>query len=485
MNFLQNRFSFLRGFPKGTFIISSTFTLYNISLGVIYALLVLYLEHVLLLSRSQAYLIWGTFFVLFFCGSLLGGYLGTRYDHYSAIVVGLVLTVIGCFILATADKELLYYGLGAFIIGSGLFVPNALYYLGQLFCPTSNYRDSAFTICFVLSNVGVFIAASCGGLLAGVLDYNLVFLLGGLSVVLALLIYLNLGLNSKILTLEFNRKNLITLFLIGLFLCLFAGIVLRTALYSDLVLLVVSLILLIFLSRLVLKMDKDVRGKFLICIAMLLLSTSFWVLAAMSPSVITLFVEHNVNRHIFGMLIPTATFYSLVSFFTILFAPLLSYLWLKLNKVNRDISIAAKLGIGIIFMGLAYLILVPGIHYASLGYIASVWVIVSYLLQTLGEIFTAPITQSMVGRLVPKNYEAFMLGVRDFTIGISGVIGGFLAYRFAPSATISQGPIITNKIFSQDFMFFGATTLLVGMVTVLLVIIRHYYKKHQLLAAKY
>ena len=89
--------------------------------------------------------------------------------------------------------------------------------------------------------------------------------------------------------------------------------------------------------------------------------------------------------------------------FVITLGTALSILWLRLDKKNKSPSYPAKFALAIMQMGLGYLILTFGIMQADqLGYVSLIWITFSYLLQTSGELFIAPIGNAMVGHLVPK-----------------------------------------------------------------------------------
>jgi POT family proton-dependent oligopeptide transporter len=432
-------------YPKGTLPIFITFALYNVGLGSLYSFLVLYLEHGLHLSYGHAYYIWCTFFALFFSASLIGGHVGGRHGHHTAIRMGLISAVIGFFVLAIAKPLCFYLGLSLFITGSGFFTPNALYCLGQLFIETQHQRDSAFTICFVLSNIGVFTAAVLNGLISRYLGYPLAFTIAGCSILCAFWVFY-----SKVSPSHVAENRVIILsYLVTI--AAASMLILTTVKWSDEVLMALGILATAGILWTISRMYGEMRTRFLICIILMLVAMAFWVLSALSPSVLIIFIEKHVQRHVLGIYIPTATYFGLSPFFIITLAPIAGFLWLR-----KSLPTAYKLSLGIMSMGLGYMILTPGIYFAAKGAIASSWIVASYLLQTLGEVCTAPITQSMIGTLVPKKHEAFMQGFRDFTIGLSGIFAGFLAQTTAHTNT-------TLSVFSHHFLLYGSIVFAIGI----------------------
>lgn len=123
--------------------------------------------------------------------------------------------------------------------------------------------------------------------------------------------------------------------------------------------------------------------------------------------------------------ITVSWFSTLNSFFIILLASTVSKLWD--SKYNP--SVAFKYGFGLIFVAIGFLVLAAGSWGIGEGVkISMVWLVLTYLLHTIGELFISPVGLSYVSKLVPIRMLAFMYGIWYLAIAIAqklaAVMGG-------------------------------------------------------------
>jgi POT family proton-dependent oligopeptide transporter len=106
--------------------------------------------------------------------------------------------------------------------------------------------------------------------------------------------------------------------------------------------------------------------------------------------------------------------------FVITLAPFFAWLWLALGK--KEPSSPSKFSLGLLFGGLAFLVMVP----ASQGTNVSLWWLVGcYFLQTIGELCLSPVGLSAMTKLAPARAAGFVMGI--WFLGTS--IGNWLAGR--------------------------------------------------------
>src|SRR5947207_10569828 len=78
------------------------------------------------------------------------------------------------------------------------------------------------------------------------------------------------------------------------------------------------------------------------------------------------------------------------------------------------IDIPKQFAASLLLMALAYLILPLGIKLAGLdGKSAFVWLFLSYVLQSIGELLILPIGYAMIGKLAPRQYQGVTDGQLD------------------------------------------------------------------------
>lgn len=123
--------------------------------------------------------------------------------------------------------------------------------------------------------------------------------------------------------------------------------------------------------------------------------------------------------------ITVSWFSTLNSFFIIALASTVSKLWE--SKYNP--SAAFKYGFGLILVAIGFLILGLGALNISEGVkISMIFLVLTYLFHTLGELFISPVGLSYVSKLVPARMLAFMFGIWYLAIAIAqkvaAVLGG-------------------------------------------------------------
>jgi POT family proton-dependent oligopeptide transporter len=126
----------------------------------------------------------------------------------------------------------------------------------------------------------------------------------------------------------------------------------------------------------------------------------FWALFEQSAGSMTLYADRVLDRRI-GSFEPTASnIGALNAFFIMLLAIPFATLWIWLGKRGREPSVPVKFGLGIIQAGLGFGALVLGAQFADeAGKVALIWMVLAYLLHTMGELCLSPVGLSAVTKL--------------------------------------------------------------------------------------
>ena len=157
---------------------------------------------------------------------------------------------------------------------------------------------------------------------------------------------------------------------------------------------------------------------------------------------------------------PASWFGILNSFFIITLAPFFSKWWE--SKYNP--SAAMKYGLGLILLGLGFAILAfgtsnipPGAKTAS---VSMIFLILAYLLHTMGELCLSPVGLSYLSKLVPSRMIGFMFGIWYLAIAIgqktAGTMGGLI------------DKISEEYSLSSFFLIFTIIPIAVGFLSILL-----------------
>ncbi len=120
----------------------------------------------------------------------------------------------------------------------------------------------------------------------------------------------------------------------------------------------------------------------------------------------------------------TVSWFSILnSFFIIVFASFFSKWWE--SKYNP--SAAYKYCFGLVLLGLGFGLLALGSSGLAEGAkVSMIWLILAYLLHTLGELCLSPLGLSYVSKLVPARMIAFMFGMWYLAIAIGNKLAGSL-----------------------------------------------------------
>jgi POT family proton-dependent oligopeptide transporter len=156
----------------------------------------------------------------------------------------------------------------------------------------------------------------------------------------------------------------------------------------------------------------------------------FWSGFEQAGSSMNLFAERLTNRVIGGWEMPASWLQAVNSTFIILLAPVFSALWLRLG--HRNPSIAAKMGLGLLQLGLGFAVLAWASMYASSQHqVSPAWLVVTYLFHTTGELCLGPIGLSSTTKLAPPRFAGQMMGIwfMGLALGnlIAGRVGGLIA----------------------------------------------------------
>ncbi|WP_312186240.1 peptide MFS transporter [Sphingobacterium sp.] len=154
--------------------------------------------------------------------------------------------------------------------------------------------------------------------------------------------------------------------------------------------------------------------------------------------------------------IKVSWFSILNSFFIIALASSVSKIWE--SKYNP--SAAFKYGFGLILVAIGFLIIGLGSMGITSGTkISMVFLVLTYLFHTLGELFISPVGLSYVSKLVPARMLAFMFGIWYLAIAIAQKVAAVLGGQVE---TIQE-----EHSLSYFFFLFTAIPALAGLLVML------------------
>jgi POT family proton-dependent oligopeptide transporter len=183
----------------------------------------------------------------------------------------------------------------------------------------------------------------------------------------------------------------------------------------------------------------------------------FWLGFEQAGGTMNLFADQLTDRVVLGWQIPTTFFQSINPAAIILLAPVLSAFWTRIDGMPRAPSAPTKMGLGLIILGLGFLILAIAQRRADqLGPVSPLWLTSVYVVNTIGELCISPVGLAMVTRVAPPRMGGLMMGIwfGSFSIGnyLAGTSERLLAatriplYQFLVGSSICAGVILVAVV---------------------------------------
>ena len=449
----------MRNQPKGLYICFFTEMWERFSYYGMRGLLVFYLTKHFLFDQSAAYGIYGAYVTLVYITPVIGGVLADRIlGQRRAIMIGAVLLVAGHGLMAVEGEpattpgevnpfvlNTFYFALALIIMGVGFLKSNVTTIVGELYPKTDKRRDSAFTYFYVGINAGSFFGASLAGFLGETYGWAYGFGLAGIGMLAGLVVFiigkpLLKGAGEPPNPAALKEKSVIglsnewTIYLGAALGTLVVWYLVRDQDTVGILLLVTALATFGYiLYRSVFTLEKHARDRIFAALFLISMNVLFWALFEQAGSSLNVYADERVDRTMFGEEVPASVFQSLNALYIIYLGPVFAALWAFLAKRGMDLTAPQKSGLGIVQLGLGYLVLVWGAG-NGVGPTPVLFIFLIYLLHTTGELFLSPIGLSAMTRLSVRSMVGLIMGAYF----LSYAAGNFAASLIA-QATVAPG----------------------------------------------
>lgn len=468
----------LMGHPSGLFVLFFTEMWERFSYYGMRAILVLFLTTAITganpgwgWSREEALGLYGTYTMLVYFSPIIGGYLADKMLGYrNAVVIGALIMALGHAAMAFDTPWGLYMGIALLVAGNGLFKPNMTSIINGIYINAQDKKDGAFTIYYMGVNAGAFLGILLCGYLGEAFGWHYGFGLAGIFMFLGMLqfwlaqgIYGKVGLSpSKTIDYEdainsigeekeivkeevprhVQKDRYIVVGILAFFTIFFwaafeqagGSMTIFASDYTNRVLegdsanifrisnTLLTVVPLLIITYVLFKLFQITFKKYL-------LSNVFLGISFVIIWIVVIWMLKNQFNEV-KTEVPASWFSILNSFYIITFAPLFSKLWE--SKYNPAATV--KFGMGLVLLGLGFGILAYGSmaipQGAKTASVSMVWLILAYLLHTLGELTLSPVGLSYVSKLVPAAKIGLMFGLWYIAIGMgnkaAGSMGGMI-----------------------------------------------------------
>jgi POT family proton-dependent oligopeptide transporter len=444
------------GHPRGLYMLFFAEMWERFSFYGMRAILVFYLTKHFLFDQKAAYAVYGAYMSMVYITPVIGGYIADKYlGARKAVLAGGVLIAIGHTLLAVVEgprgvQEFylngFYLGLAFIIVGTGFLKANISVLVGQLYPRQDVRRDGAFSIFYMGINVGAFAGPLLVGYLGERVSWSYGFGAAGVGMLLGLVVFVlfkrelySAGepadpvLLTRRTPLGLSREWLI--YAGSLATVLVSWLLIRNeGLVGSLLLACFGVTFIYIFYRALFTLPKVERDRVLGALYLILLCPLFWALFEQTGSSLNVFTDKRVDRVIFGWEMPASWFQSVNSFWIITLAPLFGALWVWLGKRGMEPSAPLKFALGLIQVGLGFVILVWGAGRGD-ALTPMIYIILLYLVHSTAELCFSPVGLSSMTRLSVGSMVGLMMG----TWFLGTAAGNFLAGQIA-KATEGSSP---------------------------------------------
>jgi POT family proton-dependent oligopeptide transporter len=192
-------------------------------------------------------------------------------------------------------------------------------------------------------------------------------------------------------------------------------------------------------------LNSDEKKRVLVIAVLFVAAAVFWAAFEQAPTSLQLFAKDFTQRQFGGFEVPATWFQSINSLFIIIFAPIFAALWTFLGRRNINISSPVKFALGLALAGIGFLIMIfpANMLVAADGAIkvSWIWLTLSYLFQTFGELSLSPVGLSSMTKLSPRRYVGQMMGIWFLASSLGNLIAGLVGGSVDPEK-LEQTPTL-------------------------------------------
>jgi POT family proton-dependent oligopeptide transporter len=372
-------------------------------------------------DKPRAATLYGSYTMWVYLTGLPGGLTADRLlGARLAVLLGGIVIIFGHVAMVFHSMPFFYGGLTLIAIGTGLLKPNISTMVGSLYSENDPRRDSGFSIFYMGINIGAVLAPLTVGYLAQHESFKR-FLAGngfdpakswhwgfGAAAV---------GMTAGLIVYLLNRRRL-------------GNVGRRTTAQQKKEKLTTS-------GQPLTATDWKRIGAIFI---FFLFTILFWAAYEQKGASLNLFARDLVRTEVFGMTFPSSWLQSCTPAFVIMLAPLFSILWVRLG--TRQPSSPVKFTLGLVFIGLAYSLLVPAAWMTGQGRISPLWLVGLYFLEVVGEMCLSPVGLSTVSKLAPVKLLGIMMGVWFLAAAFGNKLAGYLSTFF-----VADNPMQLVKLY--------------------------------------
>ncbi len=380
--------------------------------------------------------IYGTYTMSVYLLALPGGFIADRLiGARLAVLLGGITIATGHFSMIFAPLPYFYTGLTLIAVGTGLLKPNISAMVGGLYHANDPRRDGGFSLFFMGINIGAALAPLVCGYLAQGQGFKQLLMSFGLNPLNswhwgfgAAGIGMTIGLIQYVA--QQNRLG-------------DAGLHHRQLPPTD------------DSTSAFTRQDWKRMGAIFI---LFLFTIIFGTASEQAGSSLNLFADRLTRTQIGSYSFPSSWLQSAIPVYVLLMTPLFSLLWIRLGE--KQPSIPAKFSLSLLFLGLAFMVMVPACLFAASGKVSPLWLLGVFFLQEIGSVMLNTVGLSTVTKLAPARLVGVMMGVWFLASSIASLTAGYFAGLFD-----ENNPTLLAQLFGSVALVVILSAGLLGLLT--------------------
>ena len=323
----------------------------------------------------------------------------------------------------------------------------------ELYQQYDQRRTSGFSWLYSAGNLGALLSAIlCGWVAYVTKSWHVGFALASFFLLCGILFFLSgrkyfnhtRSVNMKILNNKmyiFSNKYWMMAMLLLVILFFVLLLQHQIAVY---LLIIIGIISAFFLIKIISHCTSDERKRVVYICIFTLFATVFWVFDQQNGSSLILYIQRNVDRHLFGITIPTAVFQSVNSGSVIIGGFFVAWLWRVLANAKINVPSLIKLSMGNLLLTIGFILIACSAyhaHHSPTGHTSVTWVIIGMILIGVAELFVDPVVTAKIVQLNPANSSGILMGIYML---VTGSFANYIASQLASLTDVQQSGTITT-----------------------------------------
>ena len=344
-------------------------------------------------SNVDALALYGWYTMMVYVMGIPGGILADRWlGQKKMVMVGGLILCAGHGVLAIQDINAFYAGLVLIVLGAGGLKPNISTIVGGLYKDGDPRRDRGFTLFYIGINLGAFLSSLIVPIVANAYGWHYGFGLAGIGMLFGQILFIwgqkylkGVGDYKPPVKIEGSNRN-----------------------------------------QPLTKIEKD---RLVVLFLSFIVIVVFWGAFEQAGGLMNIYAQNKIDRNLFGWEVPAGVFQAANSFFIITLGVAVAGFWAMRQRKSKESSSLFKMAIGTIIMGFGFFAMAAASVQAGsepFGKGAMIWLILAYLLHTIGELSSSPVSLSFITKLAPARYASIMMGVYFACTGFGNKVAGLV-----------------------------------------------------------